>query len=184
MHETLPFAAWCRRIQASDRAAFTELYQALQADLIRYALRVTHDERAAQDVVQETFVKVWQKRETLDPNRSLRALLYTTTRNLSINVVQSYRNRYGEADAEGLDRLGEASGVEARIDADRLSRRMQAWIEELPERRREAFRLSRDSGLSHDEIAEVMQVSPRTVNTHIVLALRFLRERLHAFEGA
>ena len=56
------------------------------------------------------------------------------------------------------------------------------WIDELPPRRREAFRLSRFDGLSHDEIARVMALTPKTVNNHIVLALQTLRERLAHFD--
>ena len=69
----------------------------------------------------------------------------------------------------------------AEAEAKALDARLQAWIADLPDRQREALTLSRFDGLSHAEIADVMGVSPRTVNNHLVQALRTLRDRLHHF---
>ena len=63
-----------------------------------------------------------------------------------------------------------------------LDERLRMFIEQMPDRRREAFMLSRYEGLSHEEIAQVMKLTPRTVNTHIVLALKDLRNRLGALQ--
>ena len=71
---------------------------------------------------------------------------------------------------------------EETIDAESLKERLREWISELPPKRREAFQLSRFEGLSHEEIAEVMNLAPRTVTNHIMLALQQLRDRLQAFQ--
>jgi RNA polymerase sigma-70 factor (ECF subfamily) len=63
-----------------------------------------------------------------------------------------------------------------------IGEKIGGWIQELPERRREAFELSRFHGLRHDEIAAVMGVATKTVENHILLALRFLRDKLNAFD--
>ncbi len=64
-----------------------------------------------------------------------------------------------------------------------LGTRIHQWISELPPRQREAFQLSRYEGLSHQEIAQVMDLTSRTVSNHIMLALVYLRKRLHALES-
>lgn len=64
------------------------------------------------------------------------------------------------------------------MDSDALRTRMRAWIDDLPERQREAFRLSRFDDLTHDEIADVMDIAPRTVTNHVTKALQTLRDRL------
>jgi RNA polymerase sigma-70 factor (ECF subfamily) len=68
------------------------------------------------------------------------------------------------------------------LHANVLEKNIKAWVEDLPDRQREAFVLSRFNGLSHDEIAAVMGVSPRTVNNHIVRALKTLRDHVRALE--
>ena len=73
-------------------------------------------------------------------------------------------------------------GADLRLDGSILEEHLKQFIEELPPRRKEAFMLSRYDGLSHREIAVRMKLTPRTVNTHIVLALRYLRSRVEALQ--
>ena len=70
------------------------------------------------------------------------------------------------------------------MHVNQLEQLLLDWIEEMPDRRREAFCLSRFDGLSHEEIAEAMDLAPKTVNNHIVLALQYLRKRLNGHEPA
>jgi len=78
--------------------------------------------------------------------------------------------------------LAEQPNADELLDAEDLGVRIREWISELPPKRREAFQLSRFDGLSHEEIAEVMNVAPRTVTNHIMLALQHLRDRLRTFQ--
>ena len=73
-----PYRTWCRRLRASDRAAFEALYRAVYTDLFLYAKSLSHDAASAEDAVQEALLRLWIRRATLDPDRSLRALLYVT----------------------------------------------------------------------------------------------------------
>ena len=181
------FSEWSERIKQSDRKAFSELFQAMSAKLVRYAHGITKDEASAYDVLQDVFLKLWEKRQNLKPESSLQSLLYTMTRNASLNVNR--RNGYLVRD----DVLVENSELglmksdalsDEMLDAKNLSRKVQQWIEELPQRRREAFVLSRQHELSHKEISEIMGLSERTVNTHIFLALKHLRGKLDALQNS
>lgn len=176
------FIDWSRRIRQSDTSAYRALFEAVHVDLLRFAWRFTLDREAARDVVQEVFLKLWQVRETLDAKKSLRAFLYTMVRNRSLNYRRSVRDEVRSIDADPLWEPEDQDDHEAETNAEMLERQIHVWIEELPERRREAFVLSRFHGLSHDEIADMMGLTPRTVNTHIVLALKDLRGKLEALE--
>lgn len=176
------FRTWSERIRVSDRLAYSELFQAMHLTLLRYAWRITGEEQAAQDVVQDVFLKVWRMREELDPNRSLKSLLYTMVRNLALNYNRSQQRMDASLDDVDYDYTAADDSVEHNVAAAQLDTALHAWIEEMPPRRREAFQLSRFEGLSHDEIANIMNLTPRTVNTHIVLALKYLRNRLRAFD--
>lgn len=152
--------------------------------LLRYALQVTHDEAAAYDVVQDAFIKLWNVRETLDPERSMKALLYRIVRNLALNQQRAKHHEEAKRAAMPVPDPTHTTSPEEVMDAEALGARIREWIAELPPRRREAFQLSRFEGLSHEEIAQVMNLTPRTVTNHIMLALQYLRDRLHAFQAS
>ncbi len=170
------FIRWGERLQSSDQRAYSELFEAMHVVLLRYAWRFTGDQEAARDIVQDAFLKLWQIRAEVDPQRSLKALLYTMVRNLALNYKRAAQHTSGVFPEHDLhDRTPTA---DQQLEASILGDRLRLYIDQMPERRREAFMLSRFEGLSHEEIAQVMNLTPRTVNTHIVLALKDLRKRL------
>ena len=107
--------------------------------------------------------------------------------------INSYPRGCGDADrpcTRGADAekyelalTGKNVSLEASIDAQNLAVHLQKLIDELPDRRKEAFILSRHHDLSHKEISNIMGLSERTVNTHIFLALKHLRTRLDALQN-
>ena len=169
------FQRWCRRIKASDRAAFKAVFDALHDPLARYALQMTGREAAAQDIVQYAFASLWDMRADLDPDESLEALLFRIVRNRAYNTERDRRTRDRKHDELKRDTDPVQPDAGAQLDADRLAADLRARMDELPDRQREALSLSRFEGLSHEAIAEVMDISPRTVNNHIVRALKTLR---------
>ncbi len=166
-----------RRLANSDRGAFQELFEELHVTLIRFCWRFTKDEDVSRDIVQDAFVKVWEKRATLDPSKSLLALMYTMVRNRAFNLLRDSHYSDGvEADEVAIENT---PGPDEQVDFDMLEEHVRQWIDGLPPRRRQAFMLSRFEGLTHAEIASIMNLTPRTVNTHVMLALRDLRQKLH-----
>lgn len=166
-------------LQVTDPASFTAVFRCLYAPLVRYAHRFTRDDAAAADLVQEVFLKLWADRERLTATVSLRALLYTMVRNRALNL-QRYTGRIAGAVSVEVarDRHETAPASDETLEAEDLQRQLYCWIEALPPRRAEAFTLSRYHGLPHREIAALMGISERSVETHILLALRELRHRL------
>lgn len=185
MPEAPPFEEWCRRLKASDRAAYARVFEALYEPLFRYVRTITKEAASARDVTQDVFIRLWEVRESLDPNQSLEAYLYRMARNRAYNHERRQQTRTEKKDAVREQSAAQPSAPElpdVQTDAQRLEERLQRWIEELPDRQREALTLSRYEGLSHETIAEVMDISPRTVNNHIVRALKQLRRRIRAYE--
>ena len=170
-------------IRNSDRRAFDELFRAMYPRLVRFAFKITQDWNASCDITQDVFVMLWQQRNTLDPDRSVRAWLFRSVRNRSYNYQ---RDRREIADPEAVESLVDnnrapddmpvsTDGSKDSSPNRQLQKKILEWIEELPERQREAFELSRYEGLFHHEIAGVMQVSVKTVNNHLTAALKHLR---------
>lgn len=184
MPPNLPLAHWCRRLRASDRAAFEEVFRALHPSLFRYACSITRDDAAAGDICQDAFVELWERRATLDPDRSLRALLFRIVRNRAYNLLRDRKTHAAKHDLLRDARTHEPPRHDpaAAVQARALDEQLRHWIDALPSRQREALCLSRFEGLSHDDVAAVMHISPKTVNNHIVEALRTLRNRLRTLD--
>ncbi|MEM1126959.1 MAG: RNA polymerase sigma-70 factor [Bacteroidota bacterium] len=174
---------WCAQIRASDHGAYRAVFEALHPDLLRYALRFTDNHAAAQDVVQDAFLKLWQIRADLDPARSMKSLLYRIVRNLSLNQNR-HEQRMDAIESEADLPPAGGDGSAELLDGAQLSDQLDRWVQGLPPRRREAFLLSRLHDLTHEDIAAVMGLTPTTVNTHIVLALRDLRAYLDRLDVA
>jgi RNA polymerase sigma-70 factor (ECF subfamily) len=166
------------RIRDSDHRAYAELFKRTHAPLLRYVFRFTGSEARALDVVQDVFLKLWEQREKLDIRISVKAFLYTMARHRALNTRRNDSRQEAMSD-EALQDLAQPAvdDLDTALDARELDRCFRTWIRQLPPRRAEAFVLSRFHELSHREISAIMGLSKRTVDTHIVHALRFLKER-------
>ena len=126
-----PFPAWSQRLRASDSTACTEVFEAMHPVLLRYALQLTRDEATAYDVVQEAFIKLWHVRETLDPKRSMKALLYRIVRNLSLNVLRMKRHQTIEQAALPDLEMAQATTPEEAFDTEVLGVHLRRWIDAI-----------------------------------------------------
>jgi RNA polymerase sigma-70 factor (ECF subfamily) len=178
------FATLCRRLKASDREAFERVFRTLHDAVFRYIRSLTTTSAVAADITQDVFVRLWEARDRLDPSRSLEAYVYRMARNRVYNHQRDQRTHaHKRAQMQAATAESEQRWLpDTQLHADVLASNINEWIEHLPKRQREAFVLSRFNGLSHHEIASVMDVSPRTVNNHIVSALKTLRAHIRAFE--
>lgn len=167
----------------SDQRALDELFRSFYPVLVRFAMRYVSNSTTSKDIVQDCFVTLWQTRQRLDASRSLKSYLYMMVRNRALNTIRDSSGIDVDHDlASNRQQTLEPPDADADDNGATLEMKMNVWINQLPQRQKEAFRLSRFDGLDHDEIAEVMSVSPKTVNNHIVAALSTLRNRYEQYE--
>ncbi|HZH36642.1 MAG TPA: RNA polymerase sigma-70 factor [Flavisolibacter sp.] len=161
-----------------DQLAFQEIYMRYADPLFRLAFQKTKSKEAAEDIVQITFVKLWARRASLKINHSLKAYLYTSAKN---NVI-TYYVRQLPKNTVSLDQVHEellpSDTTQQRIDYSETLALYNQSLEELPDKCREVFVLSR-SGYSLKEIAKIQNISPKTAEVHITKALRYLRKRMN-----
>ena len=167
------------RLANGDRAAFEALFRILHTPLVRFSHGITGDEDAAYDILQDVFLKLWEKRGEQAVHTSLKAMMYTMVKNRSLNWIRDRQRRLEKDRSRAHAEVHQAESPESEVDVVELQARIQHWIGELPVR--QAFRLSRYAGLTHTEISRIMDVSERTVGTHILLALKNLRQRLDRY---
>jgi RNA polymerase sigma-70 factor, ECF subfamily len=168
------------RIRGDDQEALQVLMNRYWKKLWAYSSEIVSDSDEAEDVVLETFVKIWYRRIHWAPSGPVAAYLYRITRNVALNTLRSRKARVRlcrKASEAVLDTSGSA-GVDALFDEEAMRVRVKAAIELLPMRRREVFILSRFHELTHREIGEALGISLQTVANQMSRALSDLREAL------
>ncbi|MEM6264822.1 MAG: RNA polymerase sigma-70 factor [Bacteroidota bacterium] len=171
-------AAQFQEIKNGNRRAFEEVFRLYYEPLCRFCLRFLQSQEEAEEVVQDLFVAFWEKKNELELTVSIKSYLYRAARNRSLNVIkhQQVKDRYvGETTflmRHSYEEVSFTSELEAAI---------AKGIDALPERCREIFLLSRHEGLKYREIADLLGISPKTVEVQMSKALKSLREHLKEF---
>ncbi len=156
-----------------DERMLEELFREHFSELSLYALRYVGDADTAREVVQNVFIALWDKRDSVDTSRPLKPFLFTAVRNRCLNHLRDSRYH------EDLDSIAEETGEMTEEEpADTLQAQLYRAIGELPERSREIFEMNRFEGLTYREIAEELDISQKTVETLMSRTLKTLREKL------
>jgi RNA polymerase sigma-70 factor (ECF subfamily) len=152
---------------------YERLFQLHWGPLVRYARGIVRSADGAEDIVQEAFLGLWQRREAIDPER-VKAFLYRAVRNRSFNERRWSRVRDLWRDRQA----GVATFAPPGDEEEAADRRVMDAVATLPRRRREVFELARYHDMSYEQIADTLSISPQTVANHMSAALRDLRRAL------
>ena len=161
--------------RAGKMEQMEDIYHKYYDLLVNVAYQILKSREDSRGIVQEVFVNVWDKREELELTSVLKAYLIRSTRNRSINAVKARYNSHSELDAVynvGIDADQDNIELEKTVT---LEDRINSAIATLPEKCQEIFMMSRMDGLSYKEIAQVLEISPKTVENQISIALKKLR---------
>lgn len=164
-----------RRLQQDDSRAFDALFRQYSARVYRFAYSYLKSRPQAEEIVQECFLKLWEKRHHLRPEESLKGYLFTIAHHTILNQLRQHRHYWAYQELMQLAPPAEAVSAESEVEYAELEQLYLAALEKLPPKRRQVFTLSRQQGLSYSEIAKEMNLSVKTVETQIAQALKFLR---------
>lgn len=165
------------RIRNDDRDAFKALFDTYYSSLCHYASHFLNDDGLSEEVVQELFVRMWEKRKILDVETSVRQYLFRAVRNGCLNQIQHDKVRRLHGNRLKTALMSENPSEDYLITPEMILR-LEEGIESLPDRRREIFRLNREEGLKYREIAERLNISVKTVEAQMGLALKALRSKI------
>ena len=160
------------KLKEGDKKAFEEIFNRYYSSLVFFAVTFLNDKDLAKSIVQEVFVKLWEKRTGLEI-RSLKSYLMVSARNRCHNelkrqgVIRTFR-KGNKAKNEEWPRFGE----------DLYLKKIYEVIEELPPARQKILKMKLIDGLKYKEIAEKLSISPKTVEVQMGKALKYLREKL------
>lgn len=167
------------RIKHDDKIAFYHLYERFSKRLYSFVTRFIKQEQDAEGIVQEVFLKIWETRHTIDLSSSFESYLFTIAYNTTINL---FRKRLSEKKylehILSLQKFEKAPDLIDEVQFDELNETIENLLNKLTPRQKEIFKLSRESGMSHQEIAERLNISTNTVKKHIANTLAFLKANL------
>jgi RNA polymerase sigma-70 factor (ECF subfamily) len=170
-----------RKLKQSDKKAFDRIFRKYEQKLYAFCYKLTQSHDEAEEVVQETFLKIWGKRMTIDESKNFESFLFTIARHNIYNKARdkTYAYAYENYLKDRLDNKQKQNNE----TAESLQYR-ETWncvkeaIERLPARRKEVFTLSKLNGLSNKEVADLTDTSVSNIENHINKALKQLRSYL------
>ncbi len=155
-----------------------ELYRAHASDLMSFAYSVTRSWDAAEDIVHDVFLKLWQRRDSIDIGRGLRGYLYTAVYNSALNHRKRDGRSVSDSDEAFTSMVSDDIHEDERIVADESAAEVRRALARLPERMRHVAILRWTHDLSRAEIAETLGTSEKTVANQLYRASELLREAL------
>ncbi|GEP98029.1 RNA polymerase sigma-70 factor [Chitinophaga cymbidii] len=172
-----PDDALVEMIRQDDAGAFEAVYNKYAAQLFHAAHAILKDREACEDIIQELFTDLWSKRHRLLIH-NLKAYLFAATRN---NVLMTIRSGKVKVNISELEQLVEQSTAADAVTEKELLQCIDRNVAQLPQKCRTIFILSREQKLSHKEIASYLNISSKTVENQMTIALKRLRSSLGDF---
>ncbi|MBX0289266.1 RNA polymerase sigma-70 factor [Hymenobacter sp. HSC-4F20] len=172
--------AWLRRLRHDDQRAFDALFRQYSARVYRFAYSYLKARPAAEEIVQECFLKIWERRHELRDDVPLKGYLFTVAHHAILNQLRHNRYHLAYQDYTLLTGYATTPGTDTDVAFAELETVYLAALEKLPPKRRHIFKLSRQQGLSYAEIAQELGISVKTVETQMAQALHFLRQYFQA----
>lgn len=172
---------WVRGINKGDHKAFEAIYRYYFSNLAQFVLRYVGSKRAAEDLIQNVFSSLWENREKVEPKGTLRAYLYSAARYQAYNHIS--RKKGGEhINLESLHSLeSKPAFPEEQIEYKEFSAAFYRAVQQMPEKRRHIYLLHRENHLTYREIADVLNISIKTVETQMSRSIKYLTKKLSHF---
>jgi len=168
-------------LKAGNITAFEMLFRTYYQPLCNYAYTFVADRDEAEEIVQTTFLNVWEKRESLAIHTAVKPYLYAMVRNACLNVIKHEKIRQQHAAVEMAMAERSVESVARTIVASELESRIYEAMDKLPEACRMVFKLSRFEELKYAEIAAQLNISIKTVENQMGKALRIMRDQLKEY---
>lgn len=163
-----------------DEEAFAKLYEVYSARLFGNLLKLTQSELIAQEILQDVFIKIWDNRQTIDPNNSFRSYLFKIAENKVYDFFRkSVRDKKLHTQILASTTI-QYTHIEEKLIAKENISIIQAAIKALSPQRQQVFRLCKIEGKSYEEVSNILGISTSTISDHIVKATRSVHKYVDA----
>ncbi len=164
-------------VKTGDFKAYETIFKKYYQELYRFAYNYLRDKVPAEEMAQEVFLYIWEKRNQIEIKTTLKTYLYSAVKNKCLNYIKYEIPRKHELEESHLAMMT-TSQPELYEDNEKMKRYISEAIDQLPTKCGQIFVLSRNGGLTYEEIAEEMEISIKTVENQMSIALKKLRESL------
>jgi len=168
-------------LKEGKQTALEMIFKTHYRPLCNYAYSFLNDKDEAEEVVQSSFISLWEKRDTISIQTSFKSYLYRMVRNACLNAIKHQKVKKSYADQEKISGEPIHNLVSETVVSTELEARIFKAIEVLPEQCRLVFQLSRFEELKYQEIADQLGISIKTVENHMGKALKIMREQLKEY---
>lgn len=168
-----------KHLNKGDLNAFEKIYKIYFKGLVTFSGQYVSREEA-EEIAQEVMLWVWENREKISNQFSLKSLLYTMTKNKTLNLIAHYKVRRKAYEEIVTTQSEDYELFEGHLDGT-IFKAYNTAVKQLPEKFKESFLLNRDNNLTHSEIAKKLNVSNQTINYRISQALKILRNAMKDF---
>lgn len=169
------------RLSEGDKTAFEILFRHYYPGLVIYASKFVQGRSEAEEIVQEFFIRLWEKHHKIKSSSTLKSYVFQSVKNSSLNFIRDKK-----VSLPIFEELVQSSNSELIFNPDlyvasELQQKIESAVNSLPEKCREVFLMSRFRNMKNDEIAQELNISKRTVETHISNAIKVLKTELKEF---
>ncbi len=167
-------------VQKGDMAAFEALYERYRKRLFHFILRFVREKTLAEDILQETFLRLLKGKKRFRKDSRFSTYLFTITRNLCLDTLKSWERKHVFISQENHleEATDKSKGPDKILEETEMGMVIQNEIQALPPDQREVLILSKFSGLSYDEIAQILESTPAAVKQKAYRAMLSLKQKL------
>ncbi|MEO7315733.1 MAG: RNA polymerase sigma-70 factor [Ginsengibacter sp.] len=167
-----------KHLSHNNKEAFDEIYNRYYPKLRSYVLKFVKIPQYAEDIVQDAFLKVWEIRESIDPEKYFSGYLFTITKNLILKFFKLAANNTDVLDEIVINTTPQKFAEENIIEWKELGNEIQKAIQMLPPKRKEVFLLCKEEQMSYDDVSAKLGISRNTIKEHMVMAMKFIKDYL------
>ncbi|AXT53449.1 RNA polymerase sigma-70 factor [Aquimarina sp. BL5] len=170
-----------KQLSIGNHTAYKVVFTNHFNELTNYVYKLIHDRTLAEDLVQNVFMRLWEKKTKFTINTSLRSYLFKSCHNEFLMYVRQQKKEIDALDTLKWETLLNIHSLEEKEQLEADWQKIEKAIEKLPSKCKKVFKLSRLERKKHKEIAELLGISPKTVEVHIRKAMLFLRTNVSGF---
>lgn len=170
------------QLKEGNQASFKKLYGTYAPVLYGFSRKYLQSQEDAEEIVQEVFLRIWEKKDNIDENQSFSSYIIQAAKHRIFNGFRKKVNQQAYLDFLIYADSPSKNFTEQEVDYQDVKQKAEKAIESMPPKRQEIFRMSRELGLKNKEIAEKLQISIKTVENQMGQALKYLRDELSDYQ--
>ncbi|OYT17717.1 MAG: RNA polymerase subunit sigma-70 [Bacteroidetes bacterium 4572_77] len=168
-------------LKHGDQKAFEEIFLQYSSQIYSFSIKYTANKSDAEEITQDVFVSIWENRKAINLSLNFNSYVFTIAKNIIFNRHKKKINERAYINYLKTHFNTNSYETENTINFSALQEYYDLQINKMPKRRKQVFLLSRQQGLSYKEIASQLQISVKTVEVHIGIAIKEMRKALHKY---